>query len=442
MPYIGIAPWLLISFLLLQSCRLGDAFSPNIAEARRHRKCRAQNSACPTYGFFHTFPYSGMTPLLLIALLFLQLTGCNGTPQADNAPPAPPPPKVKIAQPLGKEVTEWDEYTGRIEAVDAVEVRARVSGYLEKINFKAGAKVKKGDLLFVIDPKPFKAQLQFAEAELEQAKSKRELAKNDLARAENLFKAKAISGEEYDARNKGLREVSAAVEAAAAQVESARLNLEYTQVRAPIDGRISRELITAGNLVNGGGADATRLASIVSIDPVYVYADVDERALLKYRRQAQQQGRDLQGAEVQVALADEEDFPHTGRLDYIAPMQDPKTGTISVRGVFANPNELLSPGFFARMRIRGGPAYAALLLPERAIGSDQAEHFVWVIGADNKVAYRHVTQGAKIDGMRVVNAGLQAGEWVVVEGLQKLRPGTAIDAEKIDLAAPERAAEQ
>lgn len=384
-----------------------------------------------------TLPRASMALLLLaVAVLLLPLSACDKAQQAGNTPGARVAPKVKIAQPISKEVTEWDEYTGRIEAVDAVEVRARVSGYLEKVNFSAGAKVKKGELLFLIDPKPFKAQLAFAEAELERAKAKLELAKNDLTRAENLFKAKAISGEEYDARHKGLREVGAAVAAATAQVDSARLNLQFTEVRAPVDGRISREYITAGNLVNGGGADATRLASLVSTDPVYMYADVDERALLQYRRQAQQQGHDLQGAAVQLALADEQAFPHSGRLDYIAPMQNAETGTVSVRGVFPNPDELLSPGFFARMRIRGGAPYAALLLPDRAIGSDQAERFVWVMGLDQQVVYRKVTPGAKIGQLRVISQGLQAGDWVVIEGLQKLKAGAAIDPEQITLDGP------
>ncbi|MGR8935845.1 MAG: efflux RND transporter periplasmic adaptor subunit [Gammaproteobacteria bacterium] len=374
----------------------------------------------------------------LAAALLASLPACDGPAHPDGATAGYPAPKVKIALPVSEQVTVWDEYTGRIEAVEAVEIRARVSGYLEKVNFSAGAKVKKGDLLFVIDPKPFKAQLEFAEAELEQARAKQALAKNDLLRAESLYKAKAISAEEYDARHKGLREVSAAVQAAAAQVDSARLNLQYTQVRAPIDGRISREYITAGNLVNGGGADATRLASVVSIDPVYVYADVDERALLHYRRQAQRLGRELYGTEVQLALADEQGFPHTGRLDYIAPQQNPGTGTVSIRGVFANHDELLSPGFFARMRIRSGAPHAALLLPERAIASDQAERFVWVLGPDKKAVYRRVTPGAKIGSLRVISQGLQAGEWVVIEGLQKLKAGAAVDAESIALSAPDK----
>jgi len=374
--------------------------------------------------------------VMLITLLLL-LSGCDKpqeSPAAPVQPPVPPPANVKIAQPLSQQVTEWDEFTGRIEAVNTVEVRARVSGYLEKVNFTAGAAVKKGDLLFVIDPQPFKAQLNYALAELEQAKARKELAKNELARAENMLKAKGISTEEYDAREKGLRGATAAVESATAQVASAKLNLEFTEVRAPINGRISRELITAGNLVNGSGGDATKLATIVSTNPVYVVVDVDERAILNYRREAQKQGHKLEGTKVELALSDEQGFPHAGRVDYVAPMENPVTGTVSVRAVFDNPNELLSAGFFARLRIRGGAPYLGLLLPDRAIGTDQADHFVWVMSPDKKVTQHKIIAGKKIGDLRVISQGLQADEWVVIEGLQKLRPNSSVEPEKTTLA--------
>lgn len=373
---------------------------------------------------------SALSHTLLTTLLLL--SGCD-KPQEQPAP-APPPANVKIAQPLSQQVTEWDEFTGRIEAVNTVEVRARVSGYLEKVNFTAGAAVKKGDVLFVIDSKPFKAQLSYAVAELEQAKARKELAKNELARAENMLKAKGISTEEYDTREKGLRGATAAVESATAQVASAKLNLEFTEVRAPINGRISRELITAGNLVNGSGGDATQLATIVSTNPVYVAVDVDERAILSYRREAQKQGRKLEGTKVELALSDEQGFPHAGRVDYVAPMENPVTGTVSVRGVFDNPNELLSAGFFARMRIRGGAPYLGLLLPDRAIGTDQADHFVWVMSPDKKVTQHKIITGKKIGDLRVISQGLKADEWVVIEGLQKLRPNSSVEPEKTSIA--------
>jgi multidrug efflux system membrane fusion protein len=378
------------------------------------------------------------TGFLTIALA--AMIGCGS--HDDAAPKQGPLPNVKIAQPLAQEVTEWDEYTGRIEAVNSVDVRARVSGYLEKVNFKAGDKVHKGDLLFVIDPKPFAAQLNYAEAELERAKSRHELAKNDLARAERLFRAKAISEEEHDARSKGLREAVAAVQSAQANVNTARLNLEFTQVHSPIDGRIGRELITAGNLVNGGGGDATLLTFIVSTDPVYVYVDADERSALKYRRQAQQEGRgslEDEKTPVQLAVADEVDFPHQGHLDYVSPREDTATGTVTLRGVFPNPDELLSPGFFARMRVRGSAPYPAILMPDRAIGTDQAQRFVWVVNQDNQVEYRQVELGAHIGQFRVIAKGLKPEEWTVIEGIQKLKPGAKVNPERISLTGPDGA---
>jgi len=369
---------------------------------------------------------------LLALVTLMAMAGCDKQTGSGAKPAQPQPPSVKIAQPLAQDVTEWDEYTGRIEAVSSVDVRARVSGYLEKVNFKAGEKVKKGDLLFLIDPKPFSAQLNYAEAELERAKAKRELAKNDMERAERLFLGKAISEEEHDARSKGLREAVATVQSAEANVYTARLNLDFTKIRAPIDGQIGRELITEGNLVSGGGGDATRLTFIVSTNPVYVYVDADERSVLKYRRQFNDIGAGQTPA--QLAVADEADFPHQGILDYISPREDAATGTVTLRGVFANPDGLLSPGFFARMRVRGSAPYPAILLPDRAIATDQAQRFVWVANQENQVEYRKVVLGAHIGQSRVITQGLKPEEWVVIEGLQKLKPGLKVNPERISLA--------
>jgi multidrug efflux system membrane fusion protein len=357
--------------------------------------------------------------------------GCKDAAAPGVQPTQAPPPNVKIARPVSRNVTEWDEYTGRIEAVEAVEVRARVNGYLDKVNFKDGEKVRKGDLLFVIDPRPFKAQLDYAAAELERVKSRKELAKNDLERAERLFKVKAISKEEYDARQKGLREASAVVASAAANVETARLNLEYTRIRAPIDGRISRELITVGNLVK---TDDTLLTTIVSTNPVYVYVDADERAVLKYRRQNGRAAAGIDGTPVELALADENDFPHRGVLDYIAPSADTATGTITLRGVFPNDDDFLRPGFFARLRVRLGEPYPALLIPDQAVGTDQANRFVWVANPNNEVEYRTVELGAHVGQLRVIRKGLKPDDWVVTEGLQKIRPGIKINPARINLA--------
>lgn len=366
----------------------------------------------------------------------LLLIGCSSS--NDSAPtPVESAPSVKIAQPLNRDVTEWDEFTGHIEAVNSVDIRARVSGYLEKVNFKAGDKIKKGQLLFLIDPKPYSAQLNFAKAELERAKSRRDLAKNDLARAEKLFSAKAISAEEHDARNKGYQETLGAVKSAEATVETARLNVDFTEIRSPIDGIVSEELITAGNLV---GSDTTLLTTVVSINPVYVYLAADERTVLKYRRQAQQhkQSNDITGTPVQLALADEHEFPHQGKLDYIAPREDLATGTIALRAVFANSNGLLTPGFFARLRVQGSTPYPGILVPDGAIGTDQEQRFVWVVKQDNQVEYRKVVLGAHIDQFRVITQGLQASDWLITEGLQKIKPGIKVTPERISLVDTEQ----
>lgn len=375
---------------------------------------------------------------LAICLPLLTLNVWSCSPSGENkAPAGKPMPDVKVAQPLPQTVTDWDEFTGHIEAINTVDVRPRVSGYVEKINFKAGAKVKAGDLLFVIDPKPLKAQLNFAQAELKQAQAKLQLAKNDLNRAERLFKAKGISEEEFDSRSKGFTEASAALQSAQANVETAQLNLEYTEVRSPVDGRITRELLTLGNLVSGGTAgEATLLATIVSTNPVYAYVDADESAVLKYRRTLLKGSRNAASADriqVKLALADETDFPHQGFLDYISPREDSATGTVSLRAVLDNPDELLAAGFFARVRIQGGEPYPALLIPDKAIGRDQAQRFVWVVKDGGQVEYRKVALGPHVDGLRVVKDGLHEGDWVVVEGIQKIRPGATVKPTQISV---------
>lgn len=364
---------------------------------------------------------------LLIAIF--SFVGCDKSQSQTPASPIQTIPSVKIASPLMQEITEIDEYTGHIEAVNSVEIRARISGHLEKIHFNAGSKVKKGDLLFEIDAKPFQAQLNYANAELERAKTKYELAKNDFDRAENLLKEKAISLEEHDARAKNLRETQAAMLSAEANVYTAKLNLDYTQIKAPISGRISRELVTVGNLVNPNGT-STLLTTIVSINPVYVYVDADEKSILKYRRATKQS--DLKGMEVDLAIADETDFVHHGKIDYLAPNEDRATGTITLRGVFENPDELLSAGFFAKMRVKGAKTLA-MLLPENVIGFDQSRRFVWIINAQNQVEYRNVTLGQTQGNLSVIKAGITPEDLVVIEGGQRLKAGASVNAEHISL---------
>ena len=358
----------------------------------------------------------------LVSLLF----GCskNENPNAK----APPKPVIVASQPVQQEIVEWDEYTGRMQAVESVEIRARVSGYLKRIAFKDGGKVKKGDLLFIVDPRPYIAQLHQASAELDRAKSRLDLARNDVGRAQRLLKEQAISEEEYDTRSKNLVQAAASVESAKATVDIAQLNVDFTEVRAPIPGRISRKLITEGNLVT---ADSTVLATIVSVDPIHVYVDADERSVLKYRRLSiegkRQSARDFK-INVEMALMDEQAFPHHGYIDYVDPEVNPATGTIRARGVFANPDDLLGPGLFARVRVPGSGKYKALLINDRAIAMDQGKQFVMVVTQDNHAEYRPIQTGRLHDGLRIVTTGLTPEDWVITNGLQFVRPGIEVES--------------
>ncbi len=362
-----------------------------------------------------------------LAALCLLASGCyKANPRASG-----PPPPVTAHQPTQREVIEWDVYPGRLEAVDMVEVRARVTGYLQSVHFKDGAEVKKGDLLFVIDPRPYQADLERAEAELKQAQTRLELAINELARAERLLKSNAISEEEADTRSKAKRQAEAGLQSARASLEVARLNLEYTQITAPIGGRISRKLTTEGNLVNGNQGQATLLTTIVSLDPVYCYFDADERSILKYQQLAREgQSENIWAGRVpcELELANETGFPHKGLLDFVDNRVDTTTGTLRVRGVFRNPgpDRLLQAGFFARVRVPGSGKYQALLVPEQAIGTDQGQKFVYLLNDQDQVDYQTVKLGPVIDGLRVVREGIRPEAWVVVNGLMSLRPGAKV----------------
>jgi RND family efflux transporter MFP subunit len=368
-------------------------------------------------------------PLILFSALVLLSTGCN----RQQTPAAPPPPKVTVSQPVVREVIEWDEYTGRLEAVESVEVRARVSGYLESIHFQDGQIVKKGDLLFVIDPRPYQAELDQAEAELELAKARLKLTQDNLARAKKLLSARAISQEEADTRASDERVARATVEQAEAAVQAAKLNVEFTQVRAPITGRISRKLVTEGNLINGG-TGGTLLTTIVSLDPIYCYAEADEQSFLKYTRLAQE-GKRPSSRQVRnpayLALADEEGFPHKGYIDFVDNQLDPNTGTIRGRAVFPNPDLTLTPGLFARIRIPGSSKYEAIMVPDEAIGSDQSQRFVMIVNNENTTEYRKVALGPIVNGLRVIREGLKPEDWVIVKGVQRAaRPGLKVDPQK------------
>jgi RND family efflux transporter MFP subunit len=369
--------------------------------------------------------------LPFVGLVFL-LTAC----QPQQAAPPPPLPQVTVSQPVARDVTEWDEYTGRLEAVESVEVRARVSGYLQSVHFTDGAVVKKGALLFVIDPRPYQAELDRAKAALEQANARFERTQKDFARAQQLVRSRAISQEEVDTRSADQREAQEAVQAARAALEAARLNVEFTQVKAPISGRISRHLVTEGNLINGGTGDSTLLTTIVSLDPIYGYFEVDERSYLKYTnlwrngtngtRPAARNGK----IPVYLGLANEMGFPHQGHLDFIDNRLDPNTGTMTGRAIFPNSDLALIPGLFARTRLPGSSRYEALLISDEAIGSDQTQRFVLVVNDQHTVEYRKVELGPLIDGLRVIRDGLKPEDWVIVNGVQRVRPGATVDPQQ------------
>lgn len=368
--------------------------------------------------------------LCILPGLCILLSAC---PRQQAAAPPPPPPKVTVSQPILREVVEWDEFTGRLEAVESVEVRARVSGYLQSVHFTDGAIVKKGALLFVIDPRPYQAELNRAKAATEQALARYQRTQKDFARAQELIKSRAMSQEEVDTRGADQREAQEAVQAARAAVESAQLNVEFTQVRAPIGGRISREYVTVGNLINGGAADSTLLTRIVSVDPIYCYFDVDERSYLKYVRLSRSgerpSSREVKNP-VQLALANETGFPHQGYIDFVDNRLDANTGTMTGRAVIPNPDLLLTPGLFARVRIPGSGTYKALLLPDEAIGTDQTQRFAFVVNDQHTVEYRRVTLGPIIDGLRVIRDGLKPEDWVVVNGVQRVRTGAQVDPQQ------------
>jgi RND family efflux transporter MFP subunit len=374
------------------------------------------------------------------AAVVLILASACGSPPAQ----VPPPPKVTIVQTVEREVTEWDEYTARFDAVDSVEVRPRVDGYLQEIHFKDGALVKKGDLLFVIDPRPYEAAHRRAEAELQLAKSRLVLAQQNFSRVGALLPSHAISKEEADIREASLREAVASVMEAQAALDAAALDVEFTHITAPVSGRIGRKLVTEGNLITGGvGTAGTLLTTIVSLDPIYVYFDADERAFLKYSRLAlsgqRRSSRDY-GTPVRVALADEKNFVHEGVMDFVDNQIDRGTGTIIGRAILPNPDLTLTPGLFGRLRLPGSGEYHALLLPDEAVATDQSRKFVFVVDADGTAQYRGVTTGPLIDGLRVIRDGLTAQDSVIVSGMQRVRPGVKVDAQPASTPAQPTAA--
>ncbi|MBI5248939.1 MAG: efflux RND transporter periplasmic adaptor subunit [Desulfomonile tiedjei] len=364
-----------------------------------------------------------------ISLVFLLVMGC------DKASPVAQPiaPKVTVGKPLNVEMIEWDSFTGRLDAVETVEIRSRVSGYLQSVHFSQGAVVKKGDLLFVIDPRPFVAELERAEGERARAQARHELATIRLQRSRELLATASISQDAYDERAAEERQSDADLRAARAAVETARLNVEFTEVRSPITGRISRLFVTEGNLINGGTAQATLLTTVVSLDPIYCYFDSDERTYLKYSRlgrEGKRPNRPDAGIPLYLGLADEEGFPHRGHIDFIDNRIDPNTGTMRIRGIFPNSDLALTPGLFARVKVPGSEMIRALLVPEEAIGSDQTRKFVYVIAEENAVDRRFVQVGPRQEEFRVIREGLAADERIVINGIQRIRPGVRVNPEE------------
>jgi multidrug efflux system membrane fusion protein len=339
--------------------------------------------------------------------------------------------ELSVSRPISRKVIEWDEFTGRFDAVESVDVRARVSGYLTEVKFIDGQDVKAGELLFTIDPRPFERALDQAKAQLDQAKTSVSNAKLDVERGRPLLKSDYISRKTFDDRENLVRDAQALVKIAEARVKAAELELSFCRITAPISGRISRTLVTPGNFVSGGGSDAgsTILTTIVMQDPIYIYFDVSENDALKYQRLSQASGKGsvgILGASVGIGLPDETGFPHDAKLDFLENRLDRDTGTLRARAKLANRDRLFSPGMFARVRLQGSPEYAALLLPDEAISTDQANRFVYVVGEDNIPQRRVVELGPLDGGMRIVRNGLEADDWVILRGQQRVRPGQKI----------------
>src|SRR5256886_3536880 len=355
-----------------------------------------------------------------ILSIFLTAGGCK----KKSAPPQTPLP-VNVVSAIEKEVNEWDEFTGRLEAVESVEIRPRVSGYITEIRFQAGAIIKKDDLLYVIDPRPYQADFDRAAAEVERMQAQEKLAQIELERAKELRAKNTISASEFDQKAATYQGASAATASAVAAKNAAALNLEFTQVKSPIDGRVSDERIALGNLVQPGAGPENVLPAVVSVDPIYAKVDADENAVLKYVKLSEEGKRvSARMAKIPawVELGNETDFPHKGTIDFVDNRLDPGTGTVRARIVLKNWNpNFITPGFFVRVRVSGATPYRAALVPDRVISSQQGLKYVFVVKPDNTVERRNLETGALFEGKRIVKSGLNDGEKVVSTRLQLLQ---------------------
>jgi RND family efflux transporter MFP subunit len=442
-------------------------------------------------GRLMTFVNAARLAVLLpaAAVLLVTVTGCNRDQQQGGAARALP--AVTVSKPVQRTVVDYDEYVGRFVAVDAVDIRSRLSGYLSAIHFTDGQMVKKGDLLFTVDRRPFEIALEQMRANLAQARANLSFAEGDLQRGQALLQNKTITEQSYDQRTQAKNVAAAAVAAQEAMVHSAELDLDqYSELRAPIDGRIGDRRVSVGNLITGGaGGNTTLLATIVSVDPIRFEFTFDEQSYLRYERFAktrqpdqsaaapsdrptdppqvqqadnaaatqsdpqpaqqsasppaeQQQGGIDTGVPVSLKLIDEDNFDHTGKIDFIDNVISTSSGTIRGRAVFANPGGVLTPGMFGRVRVPGSPPYAALLIPDAAIGSEQARKYVLVVDDSGTVAQKYVTLGQLDGGLRVIKAGLLASDRVIVNGLMHARPGIKVKAEEQAIPSMPKAGDQ
>jgi RND family efflux transporter MFP subunit len=396
-------------------------------------------------------PLSRFKRLIEISVLSLAVAaieGCGKPPQQQ----APPPPAVTVSKPVQREVIEWDDFTGHLEAPESVTVSARVSGLIESMPFVEGSVVKKGQVLCTLDVRPFEADLDAAIGNQAKAKAQVDIAQSNFDREDQALKGNAVSQQDYDNAKATLEQNKAALESARATVESSRLNVEFCRVTSPIDGRVGNKMVTVGNLINGGTGQVTELTTIQSIDPMYCYVDVDENSVLKYQKLAAEQKMSSAREEKVpcfLRLANERMFSTEGYIDFVDNHVDPSTGTMRIRGVFANPSGNLTPGFFASMRIPGSGRYQTLLVPDQAIGTDQDRRYVLVVGPDGKATAHVVELGVLFGSLRSIISGIGPDDDVVVDGQMRVRPGmnvtpstTTIKVNDADFAAGDPATTQ
>ena len=382
--------------------------------------------------------------LLAVALAVLAVTGISAavfgvsSTSAQSGPAQPQATPVSVATVVQSEVSAWDEFSGRLEAVERVDVRSRVAGTIQSVHFREGALVKKGDLLLTIDPAPYAAEVERADAQVAAAQARVTQAKGEQERSQRLWSEQAISKREFDERTNGKGEAEANLRAAQAALQSAQLSLGYTQVRAPVAGRVGKLEVTVGNLV-AAGPGAPVLTTLVSVSPIYASFDADEQVVAKALKDVGGNGgpasRSLERIPVQMGTAASSDTPFEGKLQLVDNQVDARSGTVRARAVFDNKDGQLMPGQFARIRMGQATKGSALLINERAVGTDQNKKFVLVVGADNKAVYREVTLGAAVNGLRVVKGGLSANERIVVNGLQRIRPGALVAPQVVEMSA-------